>query len=60
MPFTKLERMLRESRLYEYMLNHPDFLKIQEIASRLWANQTLNKRRIRQSGHLDPPTRLQH
>ncbi|MEZ5476535.1 MAG: hypothetical protein R3E95_03295 [Thiolinea sp.] len=53
----KLERMLRESRLYEYMLNHPDFLKIQEIASRLMGQSDLEQTphpAERASGPTDP------
>ncbi|MGB0845585.1 MAG: hypothetical protein ACPGSM_02625 [Thiolinea sp.] len=45
-PVSTLQRIITESRLYDYLLNHPKFIKIQEIACRVWEKQTGSKRRV--------------
>ncbi len=44
-PFIKLQRWIREAQLYEYLLDHPHFIKLQDMAQRVWEKQTGNKRR---------------
>lgn len=41
-----LQQLIMQSRLYEYLLHHPDFIKIQGILNRIMALQSANKRRI--------------
>ena len=44
-PLTKLQYLIREAEIYEHLLGHPDFIKLQDMAQRVWEKQTGNKRR---------------
>lgn len=43
---SSLQRIILQSGFYEYLLHHPDFIRIQGILSRLWETQSGNKRRV--------------
>lgn len=45
-PFTKLLRLIRNAEIYECLLGHPHFIKLQDMAQRVWEKQTGNKRRV--------------
>lgn len=48
-PASTFDKLLEQSEFYENMLTHPDFLKIQRIARRIWENQTVSKRKVHPS-----------
>ena len=45
-PLQGIASLILNSSLYEAMLSSPDFIKMQDIAQRLWDNQTGAKRRV--------------
>lgn len=45
-PLIRLQRFIREAEIYEYLLGHPNMIKLQDMAKRVWDKQTGNKRRI--------------
>ena len=51
---SRLSQLISESKLYEQILNNPDFIKIQSIAQRWWDNQTgaKHKQRVAQLNKL--------
>ena len=45
-PLTRLQRIIRDAEIYEYLLAHPKVIKLQDIARRVWEKQTGSKRRV--------------
>ncbi len=45
-PVNKLQRLLNHAALYENLLAYPKFIKLQDMARRVWEKQTGNKRRV--------------
>ncbi|MEZ5475936.1 MAG: hypothetical protein R3E95_00040 [Thiolinea sp.] len=48
-PLRELTDFITNSSVYERMMSSPDFIKVQDIARRLWDNQTGAKRKVRYS-----------
>lgn len=48
-PLMQFTDFIITSSLYESIMTSPDFIKVQDIAKRLWDNQTGAKRRVSHS-----------
>lgn len=45
-PLSRLQNLIEQSEIYEYLLGHPKVIKLQDMAQRVWEKQTGNKRRV--------------
>ena len=48
-PLMEFADFIFQSKMYENMMSSPDFVKVQDIARRLWDNQTGAKHKVRYS-----------
>ena len=45
-PLARLQNLIEQSEIYEYLLGHPKVIKLQDMAQRVWEKQTGSKRRV--------------
>ena len=45
-PITRLQRLIRDMEIYEYLLGNTHFIKLQDMVQRVWDKQTGKQRRV--------------